>query len=326
MPDRSPASSAAVVICTRNRPDELAKTLRSVAGQKGAARRRVLVVDASDPDNKHRTAQAIATVEDDVPIQHCLYQDPPSLARQRNHGVERLPSAVDIVHFIDDDVTLRPGYFFFLSTVIHTHPEVSGVGGLILEPDRSPSSRRASFLRRVFLLDHSQDGHVLPSGATTSAQLPTPVPSAPDLRSTEWLSGCSSTYRRALLDRHRFDDTLTGYSMLEDLDLSYRIGQGSRLVVQPEAQLLHRRSPRNRFDAEQYHAALTVHRRWFIEKHFGNLRSRAAYWWSTMGRALALLTSSASHARSALRGLLQGARLVWNRQSPLLRRAASDDG
>ena len=318
MPDRSPASSDAVVICTRNRPHELAKTLRSVAGQEGAAHRRVLVVDASDPDNKHRTAQAIATVENDVPIQHCPYHDPPSLAGQRNHGIERLPPAVDIVHFIDDDVTLRPGYFRSLSTVVQTHPEIGGVGGLILEPDRSSSSRRVPLLRRAFLLDHPQDGHVLSSGSTTSAQLTTSVPPDTDLHSTEWLSGCSSTYRRALLDRHRFDDALTGYSMLEDLDLSYRIGQVSRLVIQPEAQLLHRRSPRNRFDAEQYHAALTIHRRWFIEKHFGNLRRRAAYWWSIVGRALALLTASAPTRMAALRGLCTGIARVWSRDHPLL--------
>ncbi|MFO8100051.1 MAG: hypothetical protein R6T83_10600 [Salinibacter sp.] len=151
------------------------------------------------------------------------------------------------------------------------------------------------------------------------------APSHTDLRSTEWLSGCSSSYRRPLIERHRFDTALQGYSMMEDLDLSYRVGRETRLVVQPKAQLLHRRSSKNRFSAERYHRALTIHQRWFIEKHFDSTVARMAYWWSTLGRALALLTSSAARARSALRGVLRGIEMVWTRNHPLLRRAPNDE-
>jgi GT2 family glycosyltransferase len=317
MPDRTRSPTEAVVICTRNRPTELAETLRSVVAQEGATRRLVLIVDASDPENTNRTAQAITTIGDDLPIQHCLFRSPPSSARQRNAGIEQLPPSVDIVHFIDDDVTLRPGYFPALSTVLRTRPEVGGVGGLILEPDRSSGARRTAFLRRAFLLDHPDDGRVLPSGRTTSAQIASSAPSHTDLRSTEWLSGCSS-YCRSLLETHRFDDALQGYSMMEDLDLSYRVGRETRLVVHPKAQLLHRRSQKNRFNAERYHRALTVHQRWFVEKHFDSTGARMAYWWSIVGRALALLTASAPTRMAALRGLCTGIARVWSRDHPLL--------
>jgi len=297
MADRPPAASEAVVICTRNRPDELARTLRSVTEQDGAAHRRVLVVDGSDPDEKSRSAQAVEAVRASCPVRHHPYSGTPSLARQRNTGIERLPDGVDLVHFIDDDVTLRPGYFSALSTALRTRPELGGVGGLVREPDRPTDHPATRFLKRAFFLDHPRDGRVLPSGWTTSAQLTGAAPSDSSLRPTEWLSGCSSSYRRSLLERHRFDDALEGYSMLEDLDLSYRVGR--------------------------YHRALTVHQRWFVEKHLGHATSRMAYWWSTLGRALALLTSPAPEGRAALRGLLRGVHTVGTRAHPLLRRDAS---
>jgi GT2 family glycosyltransferase len=106
--------------------------------------------------------------------------------------------------------------------------------------------------------------------------------------------------------------------MLEDLDLSYRIHRQARLVVQPEARLLHRRSSRNRLDAARYGHALTVHRRWFVEKHFDTPGARLAYWWSLVGRLLAILASSDDHRSAALQGLLRGVRTVLSRDHPLL--------
>ena len=106
--------------------------------------------------------------------------------------------------------------------------------------------------------------------------------------------------------------------MLEDLDLSYRIGRDTQLSVVPDATLIHRRSPKNRLDAAQYHTALILHRRWFVEKHFASTSARLAYWWSTFGLALGLLVSSTSSSFTGLRGLLRGAWTVWWGSHPLL--------
>lgn len=312
----SPNPSEAIVICTRNRPAELKRTLDSVAAHPFSLDLLLAVVDASDEEPRTRTRSLVADFEA-LPSAHWPYTDTPSLARQRNAGLDRLPPSVEIVHFIDDDVTVHPGYFEALSEVLHTHSEVGGVGGVIMEPAARGSSRRTEKLKELFFLSHTVAGRVLLSGCTTSAQHPSPA-TPTGLRDTEWLSGCSSSYRRALLEQHRFDETLTGYSMLEDLDLSYRIYQETRLVVQPEARLTHRRSARNRFDAERYNHALTVHRRWFVEKHFDDLESRLAYWWSLLGRLLAITVSSAPRRTAALRGLLRGLETVLTRTHPLL--------
>jgi GT2 family glycosyltransferase len=309
-----PDASEAVVICTRNRPDELERTLDSIAAHLPSVDLLLAVVDASDTAERDHTRSLVENF-DPLPSVHWPYSDPPSLARQRNAALDRLPPSVKIVHFIDDDVTVHAGYFGALSRLFRRDSDVGGAGGVIVAPSDDTTSSVVERLRRLFLLSHPRAGHVLPSGYATSAQHPRPS-DGNGLRETEWLSGCSSSYRRSLLNQHRFDENLTGYSMLEDLDLSYRIHRQAQLVVQPEARLTHRRSPRNRFDAERYGHALTVHRRWFVKKHFD--APHPAYWWSLVGRLFAILTSSDPHRTAALRGLVQGVRTVLSRNHPLL--------
>jgi GT2 family glycosyltransferase len=309
--------SEAIVMCTRNRPAELRRTLSSIEACCPSADRLLVVVDASDGAERMRTRSLVERFAP-CPSVHWPYAPPPSSARQRNAALDRLPRSVEVVHFIDDDVTVHPGYFEALASKLRTAPDVGGVGGCIQEPERPSSSPYRARLRRLFGLAHPVPGRVLRSGVATTAQSPSPD-AASSVRETEWLSSCASSYCRTLLDRHRFDSALTGYAMLEDLDLSYRIHQDARLVVVPTARLTHRRSARNRFDAERYSHALTVHRRWFVEKHFGDARARRAYWWSQVGRLLALLASSNPHRTAALQGLLRGLRTVLRRDHPLLR-------
>ena len=314
---RSSQTSEIIVVCTRNRPSHLRTTLKSVAQATDSVPRTLLVIDASDDPQHEYNRKTIRDVGDES-WSHDRYDDVPSLARQRNYALDQLPETVDIVHFIDDDVTVDPAYFDALSNVFSNHPDVVGAGGTISEPENHPSSPLRETVRRLFLLSHTEPGRVLASGSTTHAQHCIPDEQR-GLRETEWLSGCSCSYRRAVLDATRFDERLVGYSMLEDLDLSYRISRDAPLVVQPRAQLFHRRSSLNRPDVEQYSRALTVHRRWFVEKHFDSVRSRGAYWWSVLGRLLAVSLSRRPHRTAALRGLLRGIRTVWTRNDSLLR-------
>lgn len=317
MADPSARLPEAIVICTRNRPSDLRTTLQSIAQIQGNLPRRLLVIDASRSEVRATNQTIVRQFEIDS-WEHCPYDRDPSLARQRNYGMDRLPPSVEIVHFIDDDVTVRSGYFDHVSAVFREHPKVGGVGGVIVEPTKRSSQQTITErARRLFLLSHDTPGRVLQSGCTTTAQHPTAGENI-YLRDTEWLSGCSSSYRRSLLDRHRFDESLTGYSMLEDLDLSYRIGNDARLVVQPQARLKHRRSEKNRYDVEQFAYALTIHRRWFIEKHFDDTTSRLAYWWSLAGRLLAVSKFGNPRHRAAFKGLIRGIHTVWTRDHPLL--------
>jgi GT2 family glycosyltransferase len=315
MPDLPPAPSEAVVICTRNRPSELERTLSSVAAQAGSTERLVLIVDGSDPSEAERTATVVEDKSNQLPVSYYRYPAPPAGTRQRNAGVDRLPSSVRIVHFIDDDVTLKAGYFEAITEGFSRHPSVLGIGGIIEEPS-SPTRPLASGMRRFFLLSANAPSRVLSSGHTTPAR-PTLDRT---LQPAEWLSTCASSYRRRVFERHRFDPAVEGPSpRLEDLDFSYRVAQNGPLAVTTEAHCIHRVSASNRRDTAEAACERVVRRYWFVEKNMDHPAHRLAFWWSVVGKFFARVLSTNPESPAALRGLLQGIRVIWMRAHPLLR-------
>lgn len=315
-PSLESSRQQAVVICTRNRPRDLRRTLASIADQENAAELLVVVVDASEPSKQRENRDAAASFPA-LDVRLLAFPGRPAGTRQRNFGIEHLPPSVAFVHFIDDDVTVLPGYFRRLADVLRTHPEIGGVGGRILEPNRPQPSGRPPWLKRLFLLASNVPGRVLPSGHTSSAQLSS---SSSRLQSTQWLSTCASAYRRAVFARHRFDPVVEGPSpRLEDLDFSYRVSRSWPLLVDSEAQLIHHRSPANRREVVQRAQEAVVRRYWFVEKNIAHPLRKMAFWWAFAGQVLATATSSKPKAQAWRRGLLRGARALLTRSHPLLR-------
>lgn len=308
--------SEAVVLCTRNRPAELARTLRSVAAQAGADRRWVLVVDGSDPDDAARTACMVGEWRGKgLPFHYHPFPGSPAGTRQRNAGIDLLPRSVEIVHFIDDDVTLQPGYFDHLAEALRCHSRLAGVGGLVTTPDDSSLRPPVRYVHRLFLLRTDQPSRVLPSGQTTPAW-PT---REGDIQPAEWLSTCASSYRRRVFRRHRFDPKAAGPSpRLEDLDFSFRVAQDAPLAVTPDARCVHHVSERNRRNTPATTQERLVRRYWFVEKNLNHPSNRLAFWWSVVGQFVALVLSSNPDSGAALQGLRRGIRQVWTRDHPLL--------
>ena len=98
----------------------------------------LIVVDASDADIRAENRRTVNSVETILSV-HWPYTETPSSARQRNTALDRLPPSVEVVHFIDDDVTVHEDYFDTLSDVLPGHPKVGGVGGRIHQPKALPT-------------------------------------------------------------------------------------------------------------------------------------------------------------------------------------------
>lgn len=311
------AFTEAVVIATRNRPDDLRRTLESIARQEKAEALLVLVIDGSDAEalDKNKTTATLSSLK----VGHLRYPGRPAGTRQRNYGIDHLPAGVEIVHFIDDDVTVQSGYFRRLAETLRAHPEAGGVGGLVLEPEQGFAGNPHLWTKRLFMLDSRLPGRILLSGHTTPA-----MTNGSDLcYPVEWLSTCASTYRHTVFNRYRFDPRAEGRSpRLEDLDFSYRIGEKWSLLIKPGARLIHHCSSINRRDAERFAREAVVRRYWFIEKNIRHPLRKPAFWWSVLGQLLARLISRKPERNASLRGLMRGIRTVLRRDHPLLRNDA----
>jgi GT2 family glycosyltransferase len=245
-----------VIIATKDRPDELARCLRSIEAQT-LRPETVRIVDASSDDATVTVARSFLG---SLPI--VLTRSSPSTTRQRNRGVD--DSRADLVHFLDDDVELDPGYLAAIVEVFATDPdgEIAGVGGL---PTNLPTFA-PSRLQRLVAPDSARQGAVLASGRGVLVYR-TAVPLEVD-----WLSGCCMSFRRRLVAEARFDDRFDGYVIGEDLELSYRLRQHHRLVVTPHARLVHHESPRNRMDLMSWAERDVRARRRRVESGVGRFR------------------------------------------------------
>src|SRR6266702_8057572 len=131
---RAPAKtglSASVVICTRDRPDELGMCLSSLPRQSYAPRE-IIVVDNASHDQRTRDVAVAAGVT-------YIREDRPGLDVARNAGALRATS--DIVAYTDDDVLLHPQWLERLVTAFDT-PQIGAVTGLVLPAELATEAQR----------------------------------------------------------------------------------------------------------------------------------------------------------------------------------------
>jgi GT2 family glycosyltransferase len=263
-----------LVLCTRNRPAEVRTCLGTVREQTQVPNR-VLVVDSSDDD---ATERVIAELAGAWPTGHAieyLRADPPT-TRQRATGIDATDE--EIVHFVDDDTVLERGYFgAIVDTFAADHDrELGGVGGFVTDQPPHRFGRVDAWLG----LDGAADGMVLPSGRNIRVYAEPRQPIDVD-----WLPGCAMSFRRSVFASERPNLALGSDRNGEDVELSYRVRQHSRLVVTPRARIEHHESPRERRSREQLVRVELVSRYERVRTGTGRL-SRRAFWLSAVGQLL----------------------------------------
>ena len=161
--------TVSVVICTRNRPDSVRTTVRSILGCRYPAERfEVIVVDnASDAD----AAVSLAENEFDRDVPVRVEREPePGLSNARNKGLECATG--EIVVFADDDVEVDRDWLATLVAPFARDPRVGATSGRTLPGAlETPvqrwvegfGGRATGFDTRVFdLLDPPQDQPLFP--------------------------------------------------------------------------------------------------------------------------------------------------------------------
>ena len=120
-----------VVICTRDRPEALARCLASFSEQT-VRPRQIIVVDNASKDGRTRDVARAAGVD-------YVREDRPGLDIARNAGA--LAASGDIIAYTDDDVELHPRWLERLVRAFDG-PEIMAVTGLVLPAELSTPAQR----------------------------------------------------------------------------------------------------------------------------------------------------------------------------------------
>jgi len=270
---RSSSLRIAVVICTKDRPGDLDDCLQAVQRVRSDAT--VIVIDASDDRDSEQVCRKFQSSSSLV-LQYVIATQP-GLTRQRNQSIGLLKEMdIDLVHFLDDDTEVLPGYFDAIESCFDDDT-VAGAGGIILNQNIG----RWHGAKRLFFL-WGKRGKVLPSGRIVIGQ----DLESPPLALVDWLDGASMSYRVAVFDEHRFDDRLRGWSWGEDFDFGFRVSRNAHLMVTADARCIHHLSPLNRHSAERlgFETTLLLYV-WVREQQQAGM-SPVLFWWATFGELL----------------------------------------
>ncbi|RJP55274.1 MAG: glycosyltransferase family 2 protein [Anaerolineaceae bacterium] len=289
-----------VIICTRNRFDDFAKTLPSIAAQTRLPDE-LVVVDSSD---EKRLEGYLNSVELPFPARYFYTQ--PGLTLQRNHGIRE--SKGDLIFFFDDDVDLDVNYLAEVEKVFadDVKREIGAVGGKIVEPT-SPSPRlkfeRFAFcvLRFAFGVVGTHNGKFHPSGMPSH-----PRPNQPS-GFIECLSGCCMAFRRDVFEKAAFDEHLARYGLMEDVDISKQtLDAGYKIYYQTSATLIHNESPMNRLNVQQWAEMSVVNYDYLFRKSWAYEKWRwLFYYWALIG-----LFAANFHSLKGLKGTLAGVKRI----------------
>lgn len=224
--------SCSVVIATRNRPEPIGNTLRSL-NEQTALPGMVVIVDSSDGNE---TAKVVVRLQEllrfKVAYRHTEIR---SAARQRNMGAEN--DASDVILFLDDDVDLDRSCVSEILKVFGSDPmgRVGGVSATISNEVYTDPKGLNRFLLGICLgrWKGAYAGRLLGPAVNFL-----PADSPDTIQRTDWLPSTCTAYRREVFLKYRFAE-FEGYSFAEDVDLSSRVARDYQLLNTTSARIFH---------------------------------------------------------------------------------------
>lgn len=255
--------SVAILIPTRNRPNHLAKLLRSITLSTIKPIQVVVVASGQNVES------VIGDFRESLQITYCHTESKGQIAQKRI-GVELLTEEIEWCLFLDDDLILGESAIIsaFSGVSAYRKTDIIGIGLSV-----APSSRSLGLsnwklkLLKLFKLSSNSPGQVLPSGHATSYLQET------TLIETQWLNG-ASMWRVEHAKDYGKGLPSTPYAACEDLIFSYPLSKKGKLIYVPYARVDFQDTERTQFDSFEVFKAATLWRYYFITQH----RELSFYW------------------------------------------------
>jgi len=227
------------VIATKDRAGSLARTLDSLAAQ-AVLPAEVIAVDGSAGDDSRAVLENWGAKFASQVTVRWQRAERLGAAIQRNQGIAAVTQP--FVWFMDDDILFEPECVSRLWRAMASDPQLGGVNAMITNQHYHPPGRVS---RTLFTLLHGRRersfaGRVLGPAVNL---LPEDRDDLPEVVPVEWLNTTCTLYRHEALPAPVFDSIFTGYSLMEDLTLSVRVGRDWRLANARTARIFHDSQP-----------------------------------------------------------------------------------
>jgi glycosyltransferase involved in cell wall biosynthesis len=226
------------IIPTRNRPVPLSQALKSIAVQ-GALPTEIIIVDGS---TDAYSQQVVGQYQHDLNPCSIIWQAALTIgaAVQRNQGMAI--ATQPFICFCDDDVTLESNCLQRLWDALQSDPKLGAVNATIVNQQYHSPGAASRILFRLMngKSESSYSGRVIGPAVNL---LPEDREDLPRVVPVEWLNLGCTIYRREALPDPPFDSVFAGYSLMEDLALSLRVGRRWSLANVRMARIVHDSQP-----------------------------------------------------------------------------------
>jgi glycosyltransferase involved in cell wall biosynthesis len=304
-----------VVICTLHNYIGLEQCITSITQQTVKPREVIIVHGGENDEISKSIEEKIHPILQSNFIILKYIKTMKSLVIQRNIGIDN--ADCDVIVFFDDDVILEVDYFYFLSELYQSKWDdcLGGIQGAIIENLGIKPWYPREILRKIFFLtNQTGNGRLQPSAHPSFCN------NSKKIKKVDIFSGCMMSFRRDILLKHKFDENMQEYWMLDDVELSYRISRKYNLYQTPFAKLHHISSSPNYEGRKKIARMLVVNRLYLFRLYFSNSKiNRLIFLWSTIGEfTLRIFVCIELFNIGPLSGFLEGWKLVFTKRSNII--------
>ena len=283
---RNPLSISAIVP-TLDRPAALGRTLHSLAAQ-GVLPAELIVIDGSTGTSSKDVVEQYAVQWSPQCVVTWRKASQLGAAVQRNQGIALATQPV--VWFFDDDIIFEEGCLQRLWQALEADRALAGVNAMITNQNYHPPGMVS---RTVFaILNGRREASYAGRGLGPAVNLlPEDRDTLPEVVPVEWLNTTCTLYRREALPEPVFDSVFTGYSLMEDVALSLRVGRNQKLANARSARIFHDSQPgAHKADPRALSCMELVNRHYVMTQILGRVRIRdfcKLWFWELFQLALA---------------------------------------